>query len=79
MEEGLNKWGILKKLTWEDMFLVAGVLVSAWLIASIVRWVIRRGAEKAPARLRLFILRFLPISRLAIGIGAVVVTVLILI
>ena len=61
------------------MFLVAGVLVSAWLIAAVVRWVIRRGAEKAPARLRLFILRFLPISRLAIGIGAVVVIVPLLI
>lgn len=79
MNENPNTWAILKKMTWEDMFLVAGVLVVAWLIAAIVRWGLRHLAEKAPGHLRLFILRLLPISRLAIGIGAVVIIVPILI
>ena len=79
MNENMNAWGILRKLSWEDVLLVLGTLVLAWLAAAVIRWVIRQLAEKAPARLRLFILRLLPISRLLIGIGAVVVIVPILI
>ncbi len=79
MNEDLNAWSIVKKLTWQDAFQVLGVIVLAWLAAFLVRWVIRQLAEKAPARLRLFILRFLPISRLLIAIAAVVIIVPILI
>jgi len=79
MNEGMNAWGILRKLSWKDALLVLGTLVLAWLVMAIIRWAIRHLAEKAPARLRLFILRLLPISRLLIGIGAVVVIVPILI
>ncbi len=68
-----STWGILKKMTWEDMLFVAGVLVLAWLVAAIVRWATRHIAEIVPARLRLFVLRPLPILRLAIGIGAIIV------
>ena len=79
MNEIPSTWGILKKLTWEDMLLVAGILVLAWVVAAIARWVIRHIAEIVPARLRLLILRPLPILRLAIGVGAVIVIVPILI
>jgi len=79
MNENLVAWGVLRKLSWEDALLVLGTLVLAWLAAAVIRWVIRQLAEKAPARLRLFILRLLPISRLLIGIIAVVVIVPILI
>jgi small-conductance mechanosensitive channel len=79
MNEDLNAWSIVKKLTWQDAFQVLGVIALAWLAASLIRWVIRQLAENAPARLRLFILRLLPISRLLIGITAVVIIVPILI
>ena len=73
MNEISSTWGILKKMTWEDMLLVAGVLVLAWFVAAIARWVIRHIAEIVPARFRLFVLRPLPILRLAIGITAIIV------
>ena len=79
MNEPVNAWGIVRTLSWEDACRVVGVLVSAWVIAAMIRGAIRRLAEKSPARLRLMTLRFLPISRLVIGIGAVVVIVPILI
>ena len=79
MNETMNAWGILRKLSWADALLVMGVVVSAWLVAAILRWAIRRLAENAPAHLRLITLRFLPIARLVIGIAAVVVIVPILI
>ncbi|MFH0771752.1 MAG: mechanosensitive ion channel domain-containing protein [Candidatus Omnitrophota bacterium] len=79
MNENMNAWGILRKLSWEDVLLILGVLVLALLVVAIIRWAIRHLAEKAPARLRLFILRLLPISRLLIGMIAVVVIVPILI
>ena len=79
MNENLNAWSIIRKLTWQDMFLVVGVLVLASLAAFIIRWIIRSAAEKVPARLRLLILRLLPLSRLLIGIIAVVIIVPILI
>ena len=70
-----SAYGLLKKLTWSDLLFVAGVLVLAWLIAFIVRWAVRGIAEKSQPRVRLFILRLLPISRLLIAITALVVIV----
>ena len=79
MNENLNAWGILRKLSWEDVLLIFGVLVLAWAVGAFIRWSIRHLAEKAPARLRLIILRFIPLSRLLITIAAVVIIVPILI
>ncbi len=79
MTENMIAWGFLRQLFWKDAFLVLGVLVAAWLAAAIVQRVIRYLAEKAPARFRLLILRFVPVSRLLIGVGAVVVIVPLLI
>ena len=75
MNDNVSAWGILKKLTWEEVLLVAGALVSAWIIAAILRWLIRQLAERTPPRLRLMTLRLLPISRLVIGLAAVVIVV----
>ena len=79
MNENLNAWGILRKLSWEDALLILGVLVLSSLVVAVLRRVVRYLAEKAPARLRLFILNFLPISRLLIGIGALAVIIPILV
>ncbi len=79
MNEELSAWSIVKKLTWHDAFHVLGVIALAWLGSFLIRWVIRQSAEKAPAYLRLFMLRLLPISRLLIAIAAVVIIVPILI
>ena len=79
MDDHSNAWGVLKKLTWNDMFLVAGIVVLAWLIIAVVHWIIRRTAEKVPARLRLVALRLLPISRLVITTVAIVTIVPILV
>ena len=64
--------GILKKLTWDDVFLVAVIIIAAWLMVAILHWVIRYAAEKVPARFRLVTLRLLPISRLVIATAAIV-------
>ncbi len=79
MTENIIAWGFLKNLFWEDVFLVLGVVVGAWLVGTIIQGVIRYLAEKGPARFRLLILRFVPVSRLLIGIGAVVIIVPLLI
>ena len=70
---------ILRNLDSYDFAFVAGVLILAWFLASAVRGVLRRAAERAPARLRLPILRVIPILRLCIGIGALVIVVPILV
>ena len=79
MNGSLNAWSILRKLSWQDALLVLGVLILARFLTLILRWLTHRLAEKAPPRLRLSILRALPILRLLIGIGAVVVIVPILV
>lgn len=79
MNENITTWSFLRKLSWEDMLLILGVLVLAWIVAGAIRWSMRHLAEKAPAQLRLFILRFIPISRLFIAIASVVIIVPILI
>src|SRR5229473_1079910 len=72
MNESAGNLGILRDLDSYDVVLVVGVLVLAWLLASAVRWVLRNAAERAPVRLRLPILRVIPILRLCIGVGACV-------
>ena len=75
MGQPLNAWSLLRKLSWQDALLVFGVLVLARLMALAIRWLTLHLVEQAPPRLRLAILRVLPITRLLIGIGAVVVIV----
>ena len=79
MTEDLNAWGLLRKLTWEHVLLVLAILLSARLLSFVVRWVLRHIAERASPHLRLSILRAMPITRLLIGVGAVVVAVPILV
>jgi len=79
MREDLDRWGVFYKLTWKHVLLVLAVLLSARLLSSLVRWALRHAAEKAPPRLRLAILRLIPLTRLVLGVGAVVVAVPILV
>ena len=79
MNENLNAWSVLRKLSWQEVCLILGVLVLTQLVTVIIRWFARHLAEKVPPRLRLSILRVLPVIRLLIGIGAIVIIVPILI
>src|SRR5712691_10485346 len=79
MSEHAGSLGILRNLESNDLVLVAGAVVLAWLIASAVRWVLRPVAERAPLRLRLPILRMIPLLRLGVGIAALAVIVPILV
>ena len=79
MSEDPNTLGFLRMLTWQHVLLVLAVFLLARLLSFAVRWVLRHAAEKAPPRLRLSILRVIPIIRLLIGVGAVVVVVPILV
>ena len=79
MNESAGSLKILRNLDSYDFALVAGVLVLAWVLASAVRWTLRRAAERAPARVRLPVLRLIPILRLCIAIGAFVIVVPILV
>ena len=65
----------MRTLFWQDVLLVLGVLALARLMAFLIRRLILRLAEHVPPRWRLLVLRVLPITRLLIGIGAVVVVV----
>jgi len=75
MHESLNAWGLMRKLTWQDVLLVLAVLLLARLLVLLVRWAVRRTAEKLPPRLRLTILRVPPIARLLIDVGAIAIVV----
>ena len=79
MSEDPQTWGFFRMLTWQHVLLVLAVFLLARLLSFAVRWVLRHAAEKAPPRLRLSILRVIPIIRLLIGVGAVVVVVPILV
>ena len=79
MTETAGNLKILRHLDSYDIALVAGVIVLAWLLASGVRWALGHCAERVRARLRLPILRLIPILRLGVGIGALVVVVPILV
>lgn len=71
MNESAADLGILKNLDVDVVIVIAGLLAAAWLLASAVRWLLRNAAERAPVRLRLPVLRLVPILRLGIGVGVV--------
>src|SRR6266853_2492025 len=75
MSIDLATWAHLEKLTWQDMLLAFGVLVVARLVSFLLRGLLRGIAERVSPRLRLPILRALPIVRLLIGVGALIVIV----
>src|SRR6266704_3325413 len=75
MIELLRSWDLVGNLTWDHIFVVVVILAIARLLATLVRRAFRRLAERAAPRFRLTILRSSSILRLAIGFGAVVVAV----
>ena len=79
MSESAEGLGFLRKLDWSDVLLMVAIVVAAWLLAAAVRWVLKHAAEYAPPRLRLLVLRVVPLARLAIGIAALVLIVPILV
>ncbi len=79
MNEPTTDLGILRNLELNDVILIAGVILLTWLLAAAVRTVLHRVAKFGPQRLRLPILRLIPLLRLAVGIAAVVVIVRILV
>ena len=75
MSADLATWSHLEKITWQHVLLALAVLVAARLLSILLQGLLRRVAESGSARLRLSILRGLPIVRLLIGIGALILVV----
>jgi small-conductance mechanosensitive channel len=75
MNDGIGKLDILRKLESSDLLLVLAMLIFAWLLAAAIRWALRHAAENVRPRLRLPILRVIPIARLIVGVGAAVLIV----
>ncbi len=75
MNETTDHLGMLHSLERDDILLVASVILLTWLVTSVVRGSLRRVAEFGPQRWRLPILRLIPLLRLFISIGALIVIV----
>ena len=70
---------MLRKLFWRDVLLIFIVFIAARLISFIIRSTIIYFSKKAKPSLRLLFLRTLPVVRLLVGVGAIIVIVPILI
>jgi len=79
MSLGLDQEALFRPLLWEHVAAVIAVFIVARLAAFGVRAGLRRAAEQARPRLRLTLLRLIPVSRLAVGVTAVLIAVPILI
>ncbi len=79
MNENFSAWNILRKLSWQDVLFVFGVFILSRLLTLAVQWIVNGLAKKASPHLRLFILRFLPLARLLIGIAAIAIAVPVLV
>ena len=75
MNHSLSAWGLLERLIWRDVLIVAAVLLLARLLILAMQWKLRRAAEKARPHRRLTILRIVPIARLLIRAAAILVIV----
>lgn len=79
MNDDSEAWGFFRPLTWQHVLLVLAVFLAAKLLSGGVRWLLQHSAERVRPRLRLSMLRLIPLSRLTFGIVAVVVAVPILV
>ncbi len=79
ISENFTAWGILRKLVWQDALLILGILVAAQITVFVIRGLILQFAKRVPPRLRLLVLRALPLVRLLIGLAAAVLIVPILV
>src|SRR5258705_215623 len=79
VNDSAEAWGFLRPLTWQHVLLVMAVLVAAKVLSTGVRWLLGHWAERARPRLRLSILRLIPLARLVLGTAAVVLAVPILV
>jgi len=79
LNDNAEAWGFLRPLTWQHVLMVLAVLLAAKLLSTGVRWLLGRWAEQARPRLRLSILRLIPLTRLVLGTVAVAVAVPILV
>ena len=79
ISENAEPWGFFRPLTWQHVLLVVAVFLAAKLLSGAARWLLRQAAERARPRLRLSILRLIPLARLVFGTTAVVVVVPILV
>ena len=75
MSEAGGSLGFLRRIDSTEVLVIVSILAAAWLAAAAVRWALRHAAESTGPRLRLAILRVIPLARLAIGIGALVLVV----
>ena len=71
MNEAGTLLGFLRALTWDDVLLIAAVLIGGQLHVLLVRRIVRHAAESAPSHRRLLILRTAPIVRLLIGLTGI--------
>src|SRR5258708_37901251 len=71
--DNTEAWGFFRPLTWQHVLLVLAVFLAAKLLSGGVRWLLRHWAERVRPRLRLSILRLIPLARLVFGTAAVVV------
>ena len=79
LKDNGEAWGFFRPLLWEHVLLVVAVFLAARVLAGVLRWLLTHGAERARPRLRLSILRLVPITRLFLGAAAVVIAIPILI
>lgn len=75
MKEEIGTLGFLRHLSAPDVALIVLVMLLAWLLAAAVRWILSGAAAHAPVRMRLRILRAVPLLRLGVGIGAIAIVV----
>src|SRR2546430_5831242 len=64
MNENAEAWGFLRPLTWQHVLLVLAVFLAAKLLSGGVRWLLQHWAERVRPRLRLSILRLIPLAHL---------------
>ncbi len=75
MNTELNAWGVLRKLTWHHVLMVAATIVIARVLIYLLRLLLHRAAESTAPRFRLTVLRVVPIVHLLIGIATIAVIV----
>lgn len=73
MNNPLDNLAFLKRLHWDDATYIAAVIACAWLTSVIARWMIRAIAENVNPNSRLRALRYIPLTRFFIGLGALVI------
>src|SRR5260221_3470959 len=72
MDSSSDVLALVKEIEWPHVLLIALVLAGGRALSAGITWTFVRLERRAPSRWRMALMRFMPLTRLLVAVGAVI-------